>query len=246
VQEMLEGRSNQLKEYTIGVNVLNKPVDFKPQTDAIVRIHATRLRRALNRYYAGSGNEDLLRIAIPKGNYVPFFYEAGKTGYAEIHPEVLEGYKNISDILPASVIAAVLPFSYFGQSANMTSFAEGLASRLSAELGNTDHLSMIAYYPIRFFDKNSFPLLDMIQKSGARYLFAGDIQQQENRIRVNIQMIKADTYEQVWSRLFERRLTLTGVFELQDEMVKDMITGIEHYWISKNTDIRKSSAMAVA
>jgi TolB-like protein len=246
VQEMLEGRSNQLKEYTIGVNVLNKPHDFKPQTDAIVRIHATRLRRALNRYYAGAGNEDLLRISIPKGNYVPFFYEAGNSGFAELHHDEPDGGKNLSNKSLATVIAAVLPFSYFGKGENITSFAEGLASRLSAELGNTEHLSMIAYYPIRFLDKNSFPLLEIIQKTGAQYLFAGDIQHQENRIRVNFQMIKADSYEQVWFHLFERSLSSNQVFELQDEIVKEIIEGIEQYWNSKHTDIRKSSAMAVA
>src|SRR5664279_1300132 len=111
VQEMLDGRSNQLKEYTIGVNVLNKPVDFRPQTDAIVRIHATRLRRALNRYYAGSGNEDLLRITIPKGNYVPFFYKAGSIGYTEMHHDTPDGDKIPPDKLTATVVAAVLPFS---------------------------------------------------------------------------------------------------------------------------------------
>ena len=51
VEETLAGHSNQLKEYTIGVKVLNKPTDFQPQKDAIVRIHAGRLRRALSHYY---------------------------------------------------------------------------------------------------------------------------------------------------------------------------------------------------
>src|SRR5579864_4459771 len=44
VKETLEGRSDQLKEYTIGVKVLHKPANFNPQIDAIVRIHACRLR----------------------------------------------------------------------------------------------------------------------------------------------------------------------------------------------------------
>ena len=60
VDETLYGRSNTIKEYTIAVNVLNKPVSFKPQHDAIVRIHAGRLRRALNYYYKeqGIGDQD--------------------------------------------------------------------------------------------------------------------------------------------------------------------------------------------
>ncbi|MEJ0082744.1 MAG: hypothetical protein WDM78_17730 [Puia sp.] len=42
IEETLGGRSNTIKEYTIAVNVLNKPISFKPQQDAIVRIHAGR------------------------------------------------------------------------------------------------------------------------------------------------------------------------------------------------------------
>ena len=49
--ETLAGRSNTIKEYTIAISVLNKPASFKPQQDAIVRIHAGRLRRALHYYY---------------------------------------------------------------------------------------------------------------------------------------------------------------------------------------------------
>ena len=47
VQETIHGRSNCLKEYTIAINVLEKPSSFNPQENGIVRIHAGRLRRAL-------------------------------------------------------------------------------------------------------------------------------------------------------------------------------------------------------
>src|SRR5450631_3694096 len=70
-EETLAGRSNTIKEYTIAVNVLNKPISFKPQHDAIVRIHAGRLRRALNYYYKESGLNDEIEISVPKGSYVP-------------------------------------------------------------------------------------------------------------------------------------------------------------------------------
>jgi hypothetical protein len=75
VDESLEGRSNQIKEYTIGVNVLHKPVSFNPRQDAIIRIHAGRLRRALNQYYR--------EAAIPKGSYLPVFTSNCKTGSLE-------------------------------------------------------------------------------------------------------------------------------------------------------------------
>jgi TolB-like protein len=77
-EETIDGRSNQIKEYTIGLNVLNKAFGFNPKEDAIVRIHAGRLRRALNNYYRTAGASDAIFISMPKGSYVPFFTENKK------------------------------------------------------------------------------------------------------------------------------------------------------------------------
>ena len=77
-EETLNGRSNQIKEYTIGLNVLNKTFGFNPKEDAIVRIHAGRLRRALNNYYRTTGTSDPIFISMPKGSYVPYFSENRK------------------------------------------------------------------------------------------------------------------------------------------------------------------------
>ena len=46
IGEKLASREKLLKEYTIGVAVLSKKANYDPQTDATVRIHAGRLRRA--------------------------------------------------------------------------------------------------------------------------------------------------------------------------------------------------------
>jgi hypothetical protein len=73
IDQTLQGRANQLKEYTIAVSVLNKPKDFKPQFNGVVRVHAGNLRRALNNYYYGKGAADEVRISIPKGTYIPQF-----------------------------------------------------------------------------------------------------------------------------------------------------------------------------
>ena len=76
VSQTLEGRQNQLKEYTIALNVLNKPKDFDPRRDCIVRIHGVRLRKALNDYYQGAGAGDSIRVSLPKGSYIPVFENA--------------------------------------------------------------------------------------------------------------------------------------------------------------------------
>ncbi|ABS67541.1 Tetratricopeptide TPR_2 repeat protein [Xanthobacter versatilis] len=73
VEATLDGRADEIKGYTIAVEALGRPPSFDPQSDPIVRVEATRLRRALERYYTTVGAEDPLVIDIPKGGYVPLF-----------------------------------------------------------------------------------------------------------------------------------------------------------------------------
>lgn len=73
VAEMLAGRSDRIKAYTIATLVLNRDADFDPQVNPIVRMEAGQLRRRLDRYYATDGAEDDLVITVPKGGYVPSF-----------------------------------------------------------------------------------------------------------------------------------------------------------------------------
>src|SRR5690349_8629399 len=71
--ETIQNRELQIKEYSIAINVLRRPRHFNPSGDSIVRIHAGRLRRALNDYYLTMGLYDPIVIQIPKGGYVPEF-----------------------------------------------------------------------------------------------------------------------------------------------------------------------------
>ena len=72
VEETLAGRSAWIKGYTIATEVFGRDETFT-QDDPVVRIEAGRLRRALERYYLVSGQDDPIRIDIPKGAYVPNF-----------------------------------------------------------------------------------------------------------------------------------------------------------------------------
>ena len=74
VEAVLHGHSDRIKGYTIGVEVLRRDTKFDPQLDPIVRVEATRLRRALERYYGGPGLDDPVLIGLPRGSYVPTFH----------------------------------------------------------------------------------------------------------------------------------------------------------------------------
>jgi hypothetical protein len=76
VEESLAGRGSQIKEYSIGVEVYNRPSGYDPRVDATVRVEASKLRKRLSDYYAGEGQGDPILIKIPKGHYAPVFEPA--------------------------------------------------------------------------------------------------------------------------------------------------------------------------
>lgn len=74
VEKHFDGAASELKEYTIGLEVFGKGVQFDPRLDPIVRVEANRLRARIQRYYGGTGHS--IRISLPKGAYVPEFQYA--------------------------------------------------------------------------------------------------------------------------------------------------------------------------
>ncbi len=75
-EKLLAGEANQIKEYSIGVEVFRRGAAFDQNSDSIVRVEANRLRKRLAAYYAGEGAAHRLRITIPLGQYVPEFRAA--------------------------------------------------------------------------------------------------------------------------------------------------------------------------
>jgi hypothetical protein len=69
------GRGDQLKEQTIGVEVLGRKPDYNPANDNIVRVRAHELRGRLERYFASEGLEEAVVITIPKGGYAPEYLQ---------------------------------------------------------------------------------------------------------------------------------------------------------------------------
>jgi TolB-like protein/Tfp pilus assembly protein PilF len=76
VEETLAGRTQHIKAYSIATLVFGRDTSFDPQSDPIIRIEASRLRRSLERYYLTAGRHDSIRIDIPKGSYIPTFAPA--------------------------------------------------------------------------------------------------------------------------------------------------------------------------
>jgi hypothetical protein len=73
VEKKLAGDEDELKEYTIGLEVFARGNDYDPRRDAVVRVQANVLRKRLASYYENEGINDRIVIEIPKGHYIPQF-----------------------------------------------------------------------------------------------------------------------------------------------------------------------------
>jgi tetratricopeptide (TPR) repeat protein/TolB-like protein len=86
VQQKLEGKADGIKEYSVGLEVFDRPFSFDPRTDSIVRASARKLRAKLGEYYQNGGSSDPVVIDVPKGGYVPKFQAAPRTIKRRILP----------------------------------------------------------------------------------------------------------------------------------------------------------------
>lgn len=73
VEREQAGEADRLKGFSIAIDVFGKDGDFDSSTDAVVRVQAGRLRELLQHYFANEGIAEPVRIAIPRGGYVPSY-----------------------------------------------------------------------------------------------------------------------------------------------------------------------------
>ena len=171
VAEALNGRAAQLKGYTIAVSVYGRTETFDPQVDPIVRVEAGRLRRALEHYYLTAGQNDPVRIEIPKGGYVPTFRMVRKP------PPGAETQSSESEDseLPSGPSVAVLPLINMTADKEQDYFVDGLTEELTVELARYQEFRVIASQStMRFKGQESDPK-EIGGDLGVRFLLVGSV-----------------------------------------------------------------------
>ncbi|WP_256753171.1 tetratricopeptide repeat protein [Mesorhizobium sp. Mes31] len=112
VEREQAGEADRLKGFSIAMDVFGKDGDFDPSTDAVVRVQAGRLRDLLQHYFANEGVAEPVRIAIPRGGYVPAYElnairlpeTLNPAGQTEAAPS--ERSSDAGDAVPAAALLA--------------------------------------------------------------------------------------------------------------------------------------------
>lgn len=213
VEQSLAGNAEALKGYTIGVDVFDRPEDFDPAIDTIVRVQAGKLRTRLDLYYAQEGTDDPIRIFVPKGSYSPQFEVA-------LDPEAVEPSEANKPDEPkiARYSIAVLPFDNLSGDPAQEFIADGFTEEIINALARFREFQVISRQStFRYKDRPADPR-DIGSELGVRYTVEGSVRRWEDQVRVTAQLIDAETGVHLSSEVFDRALDAKGLFEIEEEV----------------------------
>ena len=224
IEETLAGRGEQIKAYSVGVDVFDLNSDFDPALNTSIRVTACRLRSRLEHYYFTSANDDKVNICIPKGSYLPVFAYCEKRPRAK--PSTLEEDCGHIDIAEGAATPAqhsrpavvVLPFTDLSEHKDVSNFLQGLAEEISIALVKFDNLAVLSTHSSHTEEKRMW---EIAVRAGARFIISGSAQtagENNTELRLRIHLMDAQTHSYVWSHRFEGSINRTSLFSLQDEI----------------------------
>ena len=132
VKETLAGRGDDIKGYTIAIDVFDKSSNFDSNQNTVVRVQASQLRRRLKLYYAENPHHSGVHISLPKGRYKPIFLT---------HTSLPNLRKDTSLTHPVNLECPILqiqPLQNHAEGQNYQSFTDAVTTELIHKLNALD------------------------------------------------------------------------------------------------------------
>lgn len=243
VEETLAGRGDRLKGYVIGVEVFDRPDDFDPQADTIVRVQAGQLRRRLDLYYAERGQYAEVRIIVPKGRYAPIFELRQMVGADQVEgpaPNVIKNRPNSDDPRPSIAILTLDDLSSDDfEGGNY--FAEGLSAEIVNALVQFRSLRVVTLTPSVSTTLSKKSVQDIGVECDADFVLSGSVRRDGAVFRVTVSLIRCETGEHIFSRVFDREYKPGSLFNLQEEIASHTAAAIAAPYGAVNRFNRRAS-----
>jgi adenylate cyclase len=118
---------------------------------------------------------------------------------------------------PPRLSIVVLPFKTLSSDPGQDYFADGVTENLTTDLSRIRNSFVIARNTAFTFKGKAIDAREIGKELGVRYLLEGSVQRDQNRVRVNAQLIDAESGAHLWADRFEE--DLADVFKLQDQIV---------------------------
>jgi len=143
--------------------------------------------------------------------------------------------ENMAYPLPDKPSIAVLPFDNMSGDLKQEYFTDGITENIITALSKVENLFLIARNSTFTYKGKAIKIQQVAQDLGVRYVLEGSVQKTEDRVRITAQLIDAITGTHVWAERYDRELR--GIFALQDEITKKIITSL-HVKLTKGEDAR--------
>ncbi len=111
----------------------------------------------------------------------------------------------------------VLPFANIGGDPEQEHFVDGITESLTTDLSRIRGALVIARNTAFTYKGKPFDVKAIGRDLNVRYVLEGSVQRGGNRMRVNVQLVDAETGSHLWAERFDK--PLTDLFDMQDEIV---------------------------
>ncbi len=118
---------------------------------------------------------------------------------------------------PAHLSIVVLPFANLSNDPKQDYFADGITDNLTTDLSRIRNSFVIARNTAFTYKGKAVDAKEIGKELGVRYVLEGSVQRDGNRVRVNAQLIDAESGAHLWADRFEE--DLADLFKLQDDVV---------------------------
>jgi TolB-like protein len=230
VERTISNQSDLLKEYNLGLDVFQRPPDYDPKVDPIVRVQARRLRAKLDEYYAGEGYSDSLVIRLPKGGYMPAFdyraaHAGGMAAFLGVHPGGKVWWTGLAVgggmILFAILFTiymvrnqqaswsevdrsiAVLPLKSFVNDGARAGLPDQVTEVLTTELAKATQLRVLSRTTASMYRSPPVSLPELARSVGVRWVVEGGVGTEGARIYVKLRAVDAFTDRKIWADVYD-------------------------------------------
>jgi TolB-like protein/Tfp pilus assembly protein PilF len=152
------------------------------------------------------GSQELKNIPEPVH---AFSLKVGEPAQAKPEPTEADG--------PPRLSVVVLPFANIGGDPEQEYFVDGVTASLTTDLSRISGSFVIGRNTAFTYKGKHVDLKQIGHDLGVRYVLEGSVQRGGNRLRVNVQLIDAESGTHLWAERFDK--PVADLFEMQDEIV---------------------------
>jgi TolB-like protein/class 3 adenylate cyclase len=119
----------------------------------------------------------------------------------------------------------VLPFANIGGDPEQDYFVDGVTESLTTDLSRIGGSFVIARNTAFTFKGKAIDVKQLGRELNVRYVLEGSVQRGGNRLRVNVQLIDAETGNHLWAERFDK--PVADLFDMQDEIVSRLANALD-------------------